>query len=184
MISDSATHSLDRLFTGIVTHHLEALTDSSCSMQAIQETAEAGEREFALITLSSSAFKCLGIFHFNDSQAARSQFNRMSSVALDRFGQQAFRDAFLEFCNMCCGSLNRELVAYFPHLGMSTPYFLPRDCLPFITELNPGFSRHYCIRLKPDLLLHASLHLCDFGPVDFTARAADSGKETGELELF
>ncbi len=184
MISEAAVNSLDRLFRDNVSRHIRDLSARECHLDIVVDETEMKEREFALITLSSSVFKCLGIFHFNPAEKARHWFGRLLSTPLDRFDETAFRDAFLEFCNMCCGSLNRDLIAHFPHLGMSTPYFLQRDCLPFIQELDPGFSRHYRIALEPDLILHVSLYLCDFGPVDFTARYTDAVEDTGELELF
>jgi len=184
MISEAAVNSLDRLFRSNVSRHVRDLSTRECPLDTLTDQPEMKEREFALITLSSSVFQCLGIFHFNHSEKARQWFSRMLSAPLDRFEETAFRDAFLEFCNMCCGSLNRDLLAHFPHIGMSTPYFLRHDCLPFIQELNPGFSRHYRIALEPDVMLHVSLHLCDFGRVDFTARYADTVEDTGELELF
>lgn len=198
MISEQAMISLDRLFRTSVSRHIQAYSAQACELEPITDETSMDEQEFALITLSSPVFKALGIFHFSHDEGARYWFQRLSSTPRDTFGETEYKDAFLEFCNMCWGRLNRELLACFPHLGMSTPYFLMRDSLPFMQDLNPGFSRHYRVRIfhvqspgplgfgrdETDVILHISLHVCDFGRVDFTARNADTIEDTGELELF
>lgn len=184
MISEQAKSSLDRLFRATITRHVREISEQDCTVESVSDSSEITEEEFALITLSSSVFKCLGVFHLNHTEQAIRFFKGMSSTAMDIFGQNEFRDSFLEFCNLCCGTLNRELHQYFPHLGMSTPYFLVRECSPFMPELNPGYSKDYRIILDSSFILHVSLYVCDFGAVDFTAHYSDNMEDTGELEMF
>ena len=48
-------------------------------------------------------------------------------MKLHRF-EQAFFDAIAERGNICCGILNRDLGHYFPHMGLSTPNILDKEC--------------------------------------------------------
>ena len=184
MISEAAQISLDRLFRNAITRHIQERIGENCHIQTLNDTAEINVREFAIITLSASVLKCHGVFYLNEHEQAFQVFKRMSATTLDVFGQHEFRDAFLEFCNLCLGSLNRDLHQYFPHLGMSTPYFLQIESAHFFHELNPGFSKDYRMLLDSGLVLYISLHVCDFGTVDFTASYTDTNEDTGELELF
>lgn len=184
MISEAAQGSLDRLFKSAITRHVQERLEQGCHIGTVIERTEINAQEFALMTLSSSVFKCLGVFYLNENEEALRSFHRMSSTTLESFGKLEFRDAFLEFCNLCFGTLNRDLHQYFPYLGMSTPYFLQQESAQFFHTLKPGFSKDYRIIIDSRLTLYASLHVCDYGGVDFTASYADTNEDTGALELF
>ncbi len=183
-MSEPAKTSLDRLFKMTLARHVSEISGQACQVETLLDTSAITGQEFALITLSSSVFKCLNVFHLNYTERALQMFSSMSSRSASAFNQTQFRDAFLEFCNMCCGTMNRELHQYFPHLGMSTPYFLASDCIPFFRELKPGLEKNYRMTLDSGLVLHASLYVCDFGLVDFTASYQETTEQTGELEMF
>jgi len=99
-------------------------------------------------------------------------------------GSVAGRTATLEFCNVCCGTMNREFLKYYPYLGMSTPYVLLKASTDFISVLNPGYVNHFRIVINDSVVLHATLCICNFGCVDFKEDASIIEEDTGELELF
>ncbi|MGI9213218.1 MAG: hypothetical protein ACR2HF_12175, partial [Methylococcaceae bacterium] len=61
MISEQAMISLDRLFRTSVSRHIQAFSAQECELEPVTEETITNEQEFALITLSSSVFKALGI---------------------------------------------------------------------------------------------------------------------------
>jgi hypothetical protein len=152
-----------------------------------------------VLTVSSYLFRLLAIVYFRDDAATRAFFAGTSAAeTIDAAGaegspvtatltEQEFLDRIGECGNMLCGSLNRDLGRHFPHVGMSTPNIIDRDCMRYVDLLGCGLKRHYRISLPDDLVMHASLCVSDYGTVDFHVEPAAAQEEdvsTGELEFF
>jgi len=162
--------------------NIAASPDDFCEIEFVNDPEEINEGEFSVLTISSPFFRFLTLFHFNSSEATESYFVKTPNTETEN--NSAFRDAFLEFCNICCGVMNRELHKNYHFLGMSTPYVLLKNCSHFISALNPGHVQHYRITINHSLVMHATLCICNYGVVDFKADTSDDDDNTGELELF
>jgi hypothetical protein len=184
MISEQAQNSFDHIFKKAVTANIAVRPDDTCEIESVNNPEEINEDEFSVLTISSTSFRFVTLFHFNSNDATESHFIKSSSHDVEAGDNGAFRDAFQEFCNICCGAMNRELHKNYHFLGMSTPYVLLNHCSHFISALDPGYVKHYRITINHSLVLHATLCVCDYGVVDFKADTTEDEDNTGELELF
>lgn len=184
MISEQAQSGFEHIFKKAVQASILASPDDSCEIESVDKLEEIFEEEFAVLTITSTFFRNLTLFHFNSDATTENYFLKSSDHNAETEEGSKFRDAFLEFCNMCCGVMNRELHKYYHFLGMSTPYVLLRPCLDFISALNPGYVRHYRITINHSIVLHATLCICDYDAVNFTVDTTEEEDNTGELELF
>lgn len=183
MISEQAQMGFDYIFRKAVMANITASPDDSCAIELINDAEEICENEFSILTISSTSFRLMTLFYFNSDDATKKHFTR-GSDNIDE-DNAAFKDAFMEYCNICCGVINRSLTKDYPYLGMSTPYILLRPCIHFISALKPGYVTHYRITINNALVLHATLCVFDHGIVDFTVDTNEVEEEsTGELELF
>jgi len=182
MISKQAESGFEFIFKKSVLANMPTSADDCCEIEAVNDQEEINEDEFAVLTISSTYFRFLVLFHFKSNEATKSYFAK--NADLEAEGGNAFRDAFQEFCNICCGAMNRELHKNYHFLGMSTPYVLLRQCSPFISALDPGYVQRYRITINNALMLHATLCVCDYDDVDFEVDTRADDDDTGELELF
>ncbi|TAK62414.1 hypothetical protein [Methylobacter sp.] len=183
MISEQAQSGFDHIFKKAVLGNISSSADDNCEIEPVDDLEEVNENEFVVLTISSAFFRFLTLFHFDsDDDATKNYFLRNSNLEVE--DNSAFLDAFQEVCNICCGVMNRELHKSYLFLGMSTPYILLRQCVPFVSALNPGYVKHYKITINHSLVLHATLCICDYDIVDFTVNTSADEDSTGELELF
>lgn len=129
-----------------------------------------------VLTISSMTFRMLFVLHYADDEATRGCY-------LNAGSDRALSEVLMELVNLCCGSVNHQLVAHFPDLGMSTPYALSSRCIGFLDELRPDCVWSYELRLGDISRLDATLCVCAKAPVDFCASEVQA-QEEGELELL
>ena len=141
------------------------------------QLVETPEKQILVLTVASYVFRLLTIFHVDSDSATASYFLRADS-------ERVFSEVFGEIGNLCCGAMNRDLGRYFPHTGMSTPYLLESRCLPFLSELKPSYVAQHRININDSLVMHATLCLCAYAPIDFRVDTEIAAEATGELELF
>ena len=179
MISQRARHSVEHIFMKSAKSTLIVGQDDFCRIEPVFQN---GHREFPgnkifILTISSFLFRLVMIFHVNEAQSTRDYFVKDSSNV-------SFSESFSESVNLCAGAMNRELLQHFPHLGMSTPYTLDSNCLPYLSELQPAHTSRYAISINDVVNLHATLCLCAYKPFDFVTDMTAKVEETGELEMF
>lgn len=179
MISEYAQNGFDFIFKKAVLSTIPKGTEDICEIEIIGKIHEIKEPEFSVLTIATTSFRALTLFHFNSKDPTHNGFERG-----DIGESSTFRDSFLEFCNMCSGAMVRDLHPHCHFMGMSTPYVLKSHCLDYITSLNPGFTRHYRIVLNNSYTIHATLCVCNYGVVDFKVDTTEVEESTGELELF
>lgn len=184
MISEQAQDGFEHIFKKTVLANIAASPGDFCEIEPVNDPEEIKEDEFAVLTISSTYFRFLTLFHFNNNDATKNHFLKGAAPNAETSSDSAFRDAFQEFCNICCGAMNRELHKNFHFLGMSTPYLLLKQSAPFISALDPGYVKHYRITINHSLVLHATLCVCDYDDVDFKMAIDEIEDNTGELELF
>jgi hypothetical protein len=183
MVSDSAKKGLDLLLTKAVKNHIGMQESDVIQVNLIpmQKRTALPESKFYILTVANFFFKVLVIFHINDDEKSRAYFSKPDSgLGCD--------EVFPEVCNLCCGAFNRELGLYFPHLGMSTPYLLEKECLDFVDLLRPVHMSQFKTDINGNFQLHTSLYVCAYRPLDFRfdpdRLIAVPAEETGVLELF
>lgn len=185
MISARAREGFDQLLKDALVAALRATPDEAVEVEAITETAEIKESKMVILTVSSYLFRLMTVLYFTLDKPTRAHFAALNRSDPSALSEQDYLDVIGECGNLCCGTLNRELGKYFPHVGMSTPNILERRCMDYLSALDAEYTRHFRIRLGGGLTLHATLCACDYGDLDFAVeKAAAEDAETGELEMF
>lgn len=177
MISDQAKQGLNRIFTRAASTCLTLDAGDRIEIQLLPGKIAEPPGQLLILTIANFSFKLLTIFHIEDNPATQTYFHKPEAGL-------GFAEVFPEVGNLCCGAMNRELGGYFRHLGMSTPYPLDRQCLAFIDVLKPAHLAQHRIAINEAVVLHATLCLCAYAPVDFRYVANEPTTETGALELF
>ena len=180
MFSQQARNSIDFIFRKVAKSTFALQPEHSCIVTPLNGTKadQFPEKDVIVLTISSLLFRLVMILHVNDSPPARRYFSNDSE-------NRDLADALSETLNLCSGAMNRELLRYFPHLGMSTPYILDSRCLKHLKQLKPEQVSCYELNIDNDAVrLHLTLCLCAYAPVDFSADMSVATEETGELELF
>lgn len=176
MISPHAQDSFERIFFAAARTRLVSDPQHVCEIVAAPGDAAQGEH-VVLLTISSTQFRLLLLLQVKDDEATRAYYVGGAESALV--------EAFMEFGNLCCGAMNQQLVEHFPDLGMSTPYALGSQCLPYLRELKPDHVKSYALTIDGTVRLGATLCICTRSPLDFVAEALTGTHESaGELELF
>lgn len=176
MIGTHAQDSFERIFFGAARTRLVTDPQHACEITSASNDVAQGEH-VVVLTISSMQFRLLLLLHVKDNEATRDYY------AGD--GSRAVLDTFMEFANLCCGSMNQQLVEHFPDLGMSTPYSLGSQCLPYLRELKPDSVKSYALTLDGRVRLGATLCICTHAPLDFIAvERVGEHESAGELELF
>jgi hypothetical protein len=179
MISEQAKRSIDAIFVKAATTRLlprngsnieVVLNDSARRHDALQPHA-------LVLTISSMTFRMLFVLHFADDRATRDCY-------LDPNADRDLTEVLMEQVNLCCGSVNQQLVAHYPDLGMSTPYALSSRCIDFLDELKPDHVWDYELRIGDAARFDVTLCVCAKAEVDFSSDDAGEVQEEGELELF
>ncbi len=185
MISEEAQSSFAHIFKSAVTTNFCDYYNAMCEIDVIDDHKEITEAEFSVLTITSTSFRFLTLLHFDTNESTIKYFANGSLTDQEHDNDNdAFLDQILEFCNLACGAMNRHLNDHYTYSGMSTPYVLTRPCLDFITDLNPGYIKHYRITINPSLILHATLCVCNFGNVDFSIDKSKADEITGELQML
>jgi len=178
-ISESAKQGINLLFTRAAKTNLALSAGDHVEITPLpgNKLFAPPEKQIAVLTIASYLFRLLTIFHFTADRATTTYFGRENA-------DTSFEEDFGEVGNLCCGAMNRDLHKHFLHLGMSTPDFLASHCLPFLTELKPGFISQHKITINDSVSMHATLCLCAYAPIDFRVDEAEAEDETGALEMF
>ena len=188
MITERAKSGFDTLLQSALKSGLSS-AGGPCRIERVEALgAKIKQKKIVVLTVSSYLFRLLAILYFKDDAATRAFFANKGggdgqTVTLDA---QEFLDRVGECGNMICGALNRDLGRHFPHVGMSTPNVIDRDCMRYVDLLGCGLLRHYRIDLPDGLEMCASLCVSDYGTVDFHQEAVEEAEDqtVGELEMF
>lgn len=176
MIGSHAKDSIERLFFAAARTRL--VTDAQHACEISPRPAEAAQgSDMVVLTISSMQFRLLLLLHYEDDEATRQYYVGDA--------QRSLAETFMEFANLCCGAMNHRLVEHFPDLGMSTPYGLSSECLPYLHELKPAYVSTYALTLDGTVRLGATLCVCSQTALDFVVADMEAVSEsTGEMELF
>ena len=184
MITERAKASFDRLLVSSLRSGM-AVGGAGVRVGAVASLDQIREKKIVVLTVASYLFRAMVILYFKPDAATRAWFDRAAEEGAPALSDEAFLDRVAECGNVCCGAFNRELGVFFPHVGMSTPDVLDKDCMRYADLLACSLTRHYEIALEGGPTMFATLCVADYGPVDFHVDAtAEAAIDTGELELF
>lgn len=183
MISTQAQQGFEHVFIHGLKDSLSPVSDDDCVITAVPDLADAKEPQVVILTISSFLFRVIVLIYFTPDANTKEHFARINSKSLSEMDQSTFYDAISECGNICCGILNRDLLPYFPHMGLSTPNILDRQCATYLEVLKYGHIQHIRIDINNSVQFHATLCVCDHGDLDFSVDV-DAQESTGELEMF
>lgn len=183
MISQRAKDGFDFLLKSAIKASLRASPDAPCDVQVLADIGQIKENRMVILTVSSYLFRVMTLLYFAPDKPTREHFAAINKVDAAEMDEQAFLDVIGECGNICCGTLNRELGRYFPHIGMSTPNVLERNCIEYLKVLDAGYTKHFKVDLG-GLTMHMSLCVCDYADIDFAVDMTQAEESTGELEMF
>jgi hypothetical protein len=177
MISERAKDSIGRIFAGAASSRLPTADGHACEIVELHGDAVPRHARVVVLTISSMQFRLLLLLHFDDDDASMRDYYVGDE-------SRPLADAFMEVANLCCGAMNQQLVEHFPDLGMSTPYALSGQCVPYLAALKPDHVASYDVSINESVQIGATLCVCTGMPLDFVAQEAVAADSGGELELF
>ena len=184
MITERARTSFDRLMQASLKSGLPA-NGGGVTIEPMPSLDKIKEEKIVILTVSSYLFRLIAIIYFKPDAETRAYFDRSAAEGAPALSEEEFLDRISECGNVCCGALNRDLGKHFPHVGMSTPNIIDKDCMRYVDLLGCGLVKHYRMRLDDGPTLYATLCLTDYGTVDFhVEQTAVEEVSTGELEMF
>jgi hypothetical protein len=157
---------------------------TSFDIATISKLPEIEKHETVVLTVSSYLFRLMVMIHFNANASTMEHIGRLNGIQMEEMSHQLFHDAIAEFGNLSCGILNRDLGAYFPHLGMSTPNLIGGKCMDYLQMLGCAHVRHFEANVDGETVFHASLCVKAYEELDFEVIDNMESANTGELELF
>ena len=184
MISQQAKDAFDYTVTGALKSALCSSSDDRCEVEVIDDIKDVTEKKVVLLTVSSYLFRVMTLIYFTLNKDTKQHFAAINRGDPETMSESDFLDVIGECGNIFCGALNRELAKHFPHLGMSTPNVLDRDCIDYLQELDANYIKHFKISINDTFTMHASLCVCDFADIDFTVDMTQTEESNGELEMF
>src|SRR5450830_1414677 len=183
MLSQSAKDGFDLLLTQSLKNSLVP-SGTEAQILTLTESADFPEKQMVVLTVSSYLFRLMVMFYFSPNDATRSHFARLNNVDEAEMSEQTFMDAIAEYGNICCGILNRDLGQFFPHIGMSTPNIIDKNCSSYLNVLGCGHIQHFKATVNSNAQFHVSLCVSDYADLDFVVKLNEESANTGELELF
>ena len=177
MISAQARQGIEHIFIKSAKAKLLRNAGDLCEILPVADDCDFLAQHIVVLTISSFRFRLTAVFHVDDNASNRDYF--VGDVA-----DRSFTEVFAEVGNLCCGGINRELLAHFPDLGMSTPNTLSGLCAGHLAELRASQRWRYAISINNAVRLHATLCMSNYGPLDFLVDTRLPEEPAGELELF
>lgn len=184
MISNQARDGFDSLLIHATKSSLVASQDDTCEVSELLDLSEIKDSEMVVLTVSSYLFRIVILIYFTANTATREHIARSRNMDASEMSDQDFYDSISEFGNICCGSVNRGLAPFFPHIGMSTPNVIAKNCASYLDRLNCGYVKHFTVDINSAVQFHLGLCVSDYADLDFTVDIQQDDSGTGELELF
>lgn len=184
MISPSACNGFDYLLKQSLKGALAPNEGDTFELDNVEDMSQAKEKKIVILTAASYLFRCIAMIYFTPDEHTRRFLALMNNLPPSSMNDTVFYDVMAERGNIFCGILNRELAKYFPHMGMSTPNFMERQCAQYIEKLDAGHVRHVKVTVNGDWSFYSSLCVCDHADLDFSVDIYEEEANTGELEMF
>lgn len=184
MISNRAQNSFDQMLTLGIKSSMGGSTPETCEVEVISNLKDIRETNVVMLTVASFLFRLSIMIYFSSDDATKSHFARLNNVAPADMNDQGFLDAIRECGNICCGTLNRELAGVYPHVAMSTPNIIERECVNHLESLNGGHLQHFRATTEEGKQFYVTLCVRDYADVDFEWTMVEDTTAAGEMEFF
>ena len=185
MISPIACNGFDYLLKQALKGALAPNQEDTFSLDVVEDISVATDKKIVILTTASYLFRVIAMIYFTPDAHSRHFMALMNNLPPSNMTDTVYYDVMAERGNIFCGILNRELAKYFPHMGMSTPNFMERQCAIYIEKLEAGHVRHVKVTINSDWSFYASLCVCDHADLDFAVDVVvEEESNTGELEMF
>lgn len=159
------------------------MAEDECVLTVLPDLEEATEPQIVVLTMSSFLLRLIVLIHFSPDATTKEYFARISNTPFAEMDEKSFHDIVSEAGNMCCGTLNRDLLPVFPHMGLSTPSILDKQCAAYLDILKYGHIKHIRVDINNTVRFHATMCVCEHTDLDFSVDV-DAQESTGELEMF
>ena len=183
MISNQAQEGFEYVFRHGLKESLSPLADDDCVLTVLPDLKEAQEPQVVILTISSFLVRLIVLIHFAPDTATKEHFARLNNKSLAEMDTRTFYDIISECGNLCCGVMNRDLLAVFPHMGLSTPSILHKQCAAYVDILKCEHIKHIRVDINSTVRFHATLCVSEHADLDFSVDIA-AEESTGELEMF
>ena len=183
MISERAQHALTLMVVRAVKSSPLVIPGGPMEVHCVEKFTHLAASKVVVLTIATYSFRLTFLIHFTADAATRKHFATVTNTTVEDMDESSFLDAIRECGNICCGSLNRDLVRHFAHIGMSTPNLLDRQCLGYLERLGPGVVQHFEPVSSTTAKFCITLCINDFDDLDFDGDFAGA-EDTGELEIF
>ncbi|MBL0727652.1 hypothetical protein [Piscinibacter sp. HJYY11] len=184
-VSDRARQGLDHFVAQAARNSL-VRHGEPCEVVPDDDTLVPKAPDVVMFTVTSYLFRVVLLIQFDRDPATRAYMAGLASTPVDEMNGERFFDTMNERGNLFCGAFNRDLVPFFPHIGMSTPCVLKRNSVEHITAVKPSYHRRFRCELAPGVAMYFTLALCADADFDFAfePRAEEETDTAGELEMF
>lgn len=184
MISANARNGFDHLLIQGFKGAVVAQPEDTCEVSLAPDLSAVKDTKCVVLTVSSYLFRLMVLIYFTPDASTKAHFSRANRIHASDMSDAALIDTVSEFANMCCGALSRDLSRVFPHIGMSTPNIIDKECSSSLNRLNCGHIQHFKLDINKDTHFYASLCVSEYADLDFVADTTPVNVSSGELELF
>lgn len=184
MISNRARGSFDQMLMLGIKASMGGKTPETCEVEIVATLKDIRETNVVMLTVASFLFRMSVLVYFSSDDATRAHFAAVNSVDPAEMNDQSFLDAIRECGNICCGTLNRELARVYPHVAMSTPNIIQRECVNHLESLNGGHLQHFRATTDTGKQFHVTLCVREYADIDFEWAVVEETTAAGEMEFF
>lgn len=184
MISNRARNSFDQMLMLGIKASMGGESPETCEIAVLADPKEIRETMVVMLTVASFLFRLSVVIYFSSDDTTKAHFARLNNIDPTEMSDQAFLDAIRECGNICCGTLNRELARVCPHVAMSTPNVIERECVDHLESLNGGHLQYFRATLDGGQQFHASVCVRDYADIDFDWTMIEETTAAGEMEFF
>ena len=184
MISNRARDSFDQMVTLGIKASVGGSAPEACEISVLPNSAEIQESKVVVLTVASYLFRLQVLIYFSPDESTKAFFASINNFDPAEMTEQEFLDAIRECGNICCGTLNRELARVYPHVAMSTPNIIERECVNYLESLGAGHLQHFRAVAGDGKQFHFSLCVRDYADIDFEWAPEVDAVSAGEMEFF
>ncbi|GAB2181459.1 hypothetical protein DLREEDagrD3_16820 [Denitratisoma sp. agr-D3] len=189
-ITPNSVAALEWLFEKSIKENSVTSTDDNCAVTRLNApggTVEGKNRKLIVLNISSYTFRVVALFDFDLNDVTTEHLAKVLRSPKGDLKGQSLLDAYAEFVNMICGTVNRQLSSEFRHVGMSTPLFLDTECASYADILKPAQTMRFDVTVNEATRFKIAIFVCiaKNATLDFHVNRFDVAEaSTGELELF
>jgi hypothetical protein len=184
MISNRARDSFDQMLMLGIKASMGGSSPETCEIEVLANPKEIRETTVVMLTVASFLFRLSVVIYFSSDDATKAHFASLNNIDPTEMSDQAFLDAMRECGNICCGTLNRELARVCPHVAMSTPNIIERECVDHLESLKGGHLQYFRATIDGGKQYHASVCVRDYADIDFDWTMPEETTTAGEMEFF